>query len=450
MPTNDFLPIGQSASTILTQSAWNALSQRTAGWAAGILPPEHYNKSLRQSSTIAAMIGEFIKTIGGLDALDDSDNATLLANFIASLDTRIGGGPVDVSTLRVVTSGPVTAPPSSPTGNDEVLVGDSPSGAFVGNDRKLARWNGTGWVFSTVRPGRIFRVNNTDVYWTLDASTGWQTFVVPIAFVSGLQAALNAKVAKSGDTMTGELTAPALHASSGGKQIYIRQSGGVNRIDSYNDPISATVDLIINAASHQILVADSEVMRVASTGNVGIGVSGPNDKLDVNGGIRGTKLRATVVGAANGVELADSVLGTQWAQYLASGNYGLYSYVTGNVGQKFAVSPAGGVGVSGDFGTTGKVLVGGTTATWKTFSEIGIGKKLIYLASPGGPSITVTFPVAEPDTSYSVIGLTLSDNGSGYLTSSAGVTITGKTVDGFTATGIGTSSINIVFLAAIR
>lgn len=424
MPTNDFLPIGQSASTILTQSAWNALSQRTAGWAAGILPPEHYNKSLRQSSTIAAMIGEFIKTIGGLDALDDSDNATLLANFIASLDARIGGGNVDVSTFRVVTNGPVTAPPVSPTSNDEVLVGDSPSGAFSGNARKLARWNGTGWSFSVVRPGRIFRVNNTDTYWTLNASTGWQTFVVPIAFVSGLQAALDGKVSKSGDTMTGTLAGTNISLSgtlfssaaafTGTVQATVPDSGNAFQINKTgSDRVAALCPVNLGSGRYGLglwryTIAD--------------GSSGWSAVWDKDGNL-----------ALNG--------GTAPTRMLDVAGTGKFSGL---------LELGGGIQAGGTLGDAGKVLVGGSVNAWRTLAELGIGKKLIYLASPGGSSITVTFPVAEPDTSYSVIGLTLSDNGSGYLTSSAGVTITGKTVNGFTATGIGTSSINIVFLAAIR
>ena len=346
-----------------------------------------------------------------IDAAGITPSESVLTQLRDAIQAMIAsGGAVDISSAKTVTSGPATSPPGSPAAGDEVLVADSPTGGFAGNARKIARYTGSAWSFTIVRPGRMFRVNNTDTYWTLNASTGWQTFVVPIAFVSGLQAALDAKIALSGGTMTGRLY-------QGGDYPYYAVGEAANGWMLLKNSLANSAGNFILRYSTSGWGATLDAISVAPNGkasfaagadfggDVGIGVSSPADKLDVNGGIRGTKLRATVVGAANGVELADSVLGTQWANYLAAGAWGLYSYVTGNVGQKFAISPAGGVGGSGDFGTTGKVLVGGTTAAWKTFSEIGIGKKLIMNGSGSfinTGSLSVTLPAAEPDALYSV------------------------------------------------
>jgi hypothetical protein len=55
--------------------------------------------------------------------------------------------------------------------------------------------------------------------------------------------------------------------------VYIRNLSGINRIDSYNDPITATYPLQFNASQHTFFIADAERMRIDSSGNVGIGVT---------------------------------------------------------------------------------------------------------------------------------------------------------------------------------
>ena len=72
-------------------------------------------------------------------------------------------------------------------------------------------------------------------------------------------------------TITGR---SALNAySAGNSNLYVRYSGGINRIDSYNDPITATTPLQLNSSQYTFLVADTERMRIDSSGNVGIGTS---------------------------------------------------------------------------------------------------------------------------------------------------------------------------------
>ena len=87
----------------------------------------------------------------------------------------------------------------------------------------------------------------------------------------------------TGIDVTGTVTADALTTSGAlgsasafigpaGYNVYIRNVGGINRIDSYNDPITATVPLQLNASQHAFYIADAEKMRIDNSGNVGIGV----------------------------------------------------------------------------------------------------------------------------------------------------------------------------------
>ncbi|MEZ2410567.1 hypothetical protein AB6806_27600 [Bosea sp. RCC_152_1] len=85
MPTNDFLPFASAGgANVLSQADYLVLAARLAGFVDGVAMPEEANKAWRQSAAMATMIGRFIADHGGLDALDNSDIDTLLANFIST------------------------------------------------------------------------------------------------------------------------------------------------------------------------------------------------------------------------------------------------------------------------------------------------------------------------------------------------------------------------------
>lgn len=50
--------------------------------------------------------------------------------------------------------------------------------------------------------------------------------------------------------------------------IYLRNLSGVNRFDSYNDPISATYPLAINASDLKFNIADTTKLQIDSGGNI--------------------------------------------------------------------------------------------------------------------------------------------------------------------------------------
>ena len=61
MPSNDFVDFGTGiGANVETPSAWNADAVRPLGFQTGTAPAIKFNTALRQSSEIAAMVGQFI------------------------------------------------------------------------------------------------------------------------------------------------------------------------------------------------------------------------------------------------------------------------------------------------------------------------------------------------------------------------------------------------------
>lgn len=86
MAANDFLVFGGSAgANVIPQVTYSGLAARTSGFQAGVANSAQLNKVWRQSSIMAAVLGQFIADITGLDSVDDGTTATLLANLKAAL-----------------------------------------------------------------------------------------------------------------------------------------------------------------------------------------------------------------------------------------------------------------------------------------------------------------------------------------------------------------------------
>jgi len=89
MSTNDFKPFAVSSDANVTaQNDWLLLPALAQGFQSGKASSAQINKALRQSSTMAATIGQFIAN-AGTDALDNGDITTMVANLIAALKANL-------------------------------------------------------------------------------------------------------------------------------------------------------------------------------------------------------------------------------------------------------------------------------------------------------------------------------------------------------------------------
>jgi hypothetical protein len=93
MATNDFKPFATgSGANVLSQADYDALSARTTGFLSGKASSAQVNKALRQASTIAAVVAQFISDNSGDDTLDNGNLPTLLASLeSALLKSSLGG-----------------------------------------------------------------------------------------------------------------------------------------------------------------------------------------------------------------------------------------------------------------------------------------------------------------------------------------------------------------------
>lgn len=94
MATNNFKAFGTAASANVTSQAdYEALAALLTGFQSGKASSAQINKALRQSSTMSAVIGQFIANSGS-DALDNGDVTGLVTKLINALITnlRLGAG----------------------------------------------------------------------------------------------------------------------------------------------------------------------------------------------------------------------------------------------------------------------------------------------------------------------------------------------------------------------
>lgn len=68
----------------------------------------------------------------------------------------------------------VDSPPGSPSTGYRVIVGDSPTGDFVGHAGEIAQYNGSAWVFTTPQHGmKVYVRDEEEPYKQVASSTPW-------------------------------------------------------------------------------------------------------------------------------------------------------------------------------------------------------------------------------------------------------------------------------------
>lgn len=92
MATNDFKAFATgNGANVTSQADYNALPALTSGFTSGKASSAQINKTIRQASTMASLIGQFINS-AGLDALDNGNLTALLANYNAALTKNLSLG----------------------------------------------------------------------------------------------------------------------------------------------------------------------------------------------------------------------------------------------------------------------------------------------------------------------------------------------------------------------
>lgn len=92
MATNNFKAFALDPNANVTpQANWEALPALLSGFTAGKASSAQVNKALRQATTIAALVGQFIAN-SGVDALDNADVNGLVTKFTNALTTNLSLG----------------------------------------------------------------------------------------------------------------------------------------------------------------------------------------------------------------------------------------------------------------------------------------------------------------------------------------------------------------------
>ena len=110
--TNDFKAFATDANANVTsQEEWETLTALKKGFSSGKASSAQVRKALRQPSTMAAVLGQFIAN-AELDALDDGDVDGLVAKLATAITTNLGLGEGSALPVGVPVPWPSATPPT--------------------------------------------------------------------------------------------------------------------------------------------------------------------------------------------------------------------------------------------------------------------------------------------------------------------------------------------------
>ncbi|EFN5945173.1 hypothetical protein FV551_13405 [Escherichia coli] len=168
--TNDFKAFATDANANVTsQEEWETLTALKKGFSSGKASSAQVSKALRQPSTMAAVLGQFIAN-AELDALDDGDVDGLVAKLATAITTNLGLG--EAATRNVGTgTGQVPDMSSFTTGHSGAADWPIPkSGWSKGPDGVITQWGifgfpvgqtGTNVVFPLPFPAQVESITLT-------------------------------------------------------------------------------------------------------------------------------------------------------------------------------------------------------------------------------------------------------------------------------------------------
>ncbi|EFN5582451.1 phage tail protein [Escherichia coli] len=110
--TNDFKSFATDTdANVTSQEEWEALTALKKGFSSGKASSAQVSKALRQPSTMAAVLGQFIAN-AELDALDDGDVDGLVAKLATAITTNLGLGEGSALPVGVPVPWPSATPPT--------------------------------------------------------------------------------------------------------------------------------------------------------------------------------------------------------------------------------------------------------------------------------------------------------------------------------------------------
>lgn len=197
MATNNFKAFALDPNANVTpQANWEALPALLSGFTAGKASSAQVNKALRQATTIAALVGQFIAN-SGVDALDNADVNGLVTKFTNALTTNLGLG---TASKRNVGNGTNQIPDMSFF--TKTFSGGNVTGVF------------------TFPNGMIVQIGSIGA---IPAGTSLEV-VYPIPFPTAMCYATGVASSSSDSTVPISIAIDAQNVSDAKKSVYLRNS----------------------------------------------------------------------------------------------------------------------------------------------------------------------------------------------------------------------------------
>ncbi|TXH81182.1 MAG: hypothetical protein E6Q77_08615 [Rhizobium sp.] len=234
MPTNQLLPFATAGgANVLAPADYSALPARQTGFVAGVAASEYLNTVWRQSSVVAATIGQFVGDVGGFDALDDGNVLNLVTSFKRSLQNGALNFAVAGGTANALTAALTPAPAALIAGMEiDLQIATANTGPVTLNLNgsgvlPIQTMRGGALSKSDLPAGSIVKLIYTGTAWLFD---GIAYSEVPIFPAVGATIFVRTDGSDSNDGSSndaGHAFATILGAINYVKQRYVLSGGGV-------------------------------------------------------------------------------------------------------------------------------------------------------------------------------------------------------------------------------
>ncbi|MDF3936648.1 gp53-like domain-containing protein [Pseudomonas citronellolis] len=260
MANNDFLPFaGGVGSNVLTQAAYAALATRTSGFSSGLAKSAELNKVWRQSSIIAAVIGQLIANRSGSDAVDDGSTAALLTSLEAAIGAvgRLGGASYVVDTGSANTYVAAYTPAVTTLVDGMILrfkAATANTGASTFNPNGLGAKPIVGGAHAALQGGEI--VVNSDVWLQYNSSIGSGSWILIDSTGGAIQTppATQSQQAVNLGQFLATLTVSGYQKLPSGLII---QWGSVTNSATTGSPTAVTLPIAFPTAARSVLITST-------------------------------------------------------------------------------------------------------------------------------------------------------------------------------------------------